>query len=169
MIIVRCCCDVAAMLDADDVAISFLLCTEHIKEGLCRVFLNSRREVIMNVLRNNFELIADRVRAYELADGLWHLGLFTSSQVSDVSFEMTNKQSWTRLLDMIDELETKDECTYEIWAYIHTRYPNISFHIRQIELGARLRTPIGDRAEAVVTCSLSDEEMCVDIRKHKVS
>jgi len=123
----------------------------------------------MNVLRANFDLIAGRVPCYELAHGLNHLGLITRSDLVDISFESTNKQSWTTLLDIIDTSENKDDCTYETWTYIRSRHPNVSFHIRQIELGARLRTPIGDNAEVIVTASLYDEEMCVDIRRYKVS
>jgi len=123
----------------------------------------------MNVLRNNFELISGRVSTYELASALWDLGLLPWWQLQEISDRMTNKESLARLLDMIEGAENANECIYEIWSNIRSRYPNVSFHIRQIELGVRLRMPIGTKAEVVVTVSLYDEDLCVDIRRYHVS
>lgn len=120
----------------------------------------------MDVLKNNREYISSRVSAETLAENLYDSGYINGYNYGMICTQETQHlQMFDSLLDAL--LEGGDtEGIYYIWEIIRERYPHVSANIHEIQMGVRMKVPIGEMK--VLTVAGYGCDIGVDIRQYEV-
>jgi hypothetical protein len=123
----------------------------------------------MEVLKRNAEYISSRVSVEDIAERLKDVSLVSREEYLDICSKRCNQDSYKELLNLLNCKFNTEECSYFIWNIIRSDYRAVSQNIKEIELGLRMKVPIGTQGNTILTVALYDGEPAIDIRKYKVT
>ena len=91
--------------------------------------------------------------------------MIDSSEFELIQLQTDQHAKFDKILESLDT-RSSTKAVYHIWDFIRNSYPLLSANIAEIQLGLRLKFPLGNMK--VLTVGLYNDTLGIDIREYKV-